>query len=716
MVLSVCTIFAGSFLLFLVQPMFARLLLPAFGSSAAVWVACLAAYELLLVAGYGYGTLFSRPGRHRRLGAAHVALLLLSAAWFAVLARRGPVLVDVPNAWAGVLLSVGAGVAVPYVLLSANATLVQAVAPSEKGAFWLYGVSNLGSFCGLLAFPFALEPGWSVGAQLEAFVAGLAVYALLVASLLAFEDSKVRRSEGSRLRPATCGARPAPRAAAQALWLAIPAVSCALLASTTAFVCSDVSPLPLLWAVFLGIFLLSYTAGFNAWAEKALPALAVLAAAAFFPLAALVRDACDFDCSTLELLVKVKRTGLPAFGAVLLFLHAWLFSLRPGRDRLGRYYLFNAVGGAAGGLLAGVAAPQLFAGFGEYRWALRAAVLLLSLWAADAAIPGAAALFSRAGKGRRFRPACAILAILVLAVFSRAAAGWFGAEYPGVVRRGRDFYGALVVADGRPFGRSEGRMLLNGRTHHGYQVARPARDRLVPTTHFGETGGGLAVRLWRERNPGRPMRLACVGLGIGTMAAWAEPGDEFRFYEISPEDVRIARDPSLFTFLSECRGSVEILEGDGRKLLEAEEAAGEPGWDVLLVDAFSGDSIPLQLVTDEAFDLFRRRLAPGGVLSANVSNWQVDLLPVLKRQAGRLGLPAVGIVGSGSDERYLDNTVWVHFSDLWTGGGGALAIALPTGAAPVSWARVPDGPAVTDAKGSLLPFLTDRVRDALLSF
>jgi hypothetical protein len=255
------------------------------------------------------------------------------------------------------------------------------------------------------------------------------------------------------------------------------------------------------------------------------------------------------------------------------------------------------------------------------------------------------------------------------------------------------------------------------------------------------------------------------------MAVWAEPGDTFAFYEISSADIRIARDPSLFTFLSDCKGTVEIREGDGRKVLEAEDAAGAPGWDVLEIDAFSGDAIPLQLISDEAFDLFRRRLAPGGILSIHVSNWQFDLLPVMKRQMERLGFAAVATIGPENGSRYLDETIWVHYShagtaataqrpaatadassDIADGGDvdeaesdstaknelfslfpsleppkqkkpeptplalGDYTLVLPPRAAQIPWDRVPDGPAVTDAKGSLLPLMTDKVRDALFSF
>ncbi len=772
MFLAILTIFTGSFLLFLVQPMFARMLLPEFGSSAAVWVTCLAAYELFLVAGYGYGILFSRPGGAcRTAGALHAGLLLLSAVWFVVLALRGPVVVAASNSWAGVLLTVSACIAVPYVLLSANATLVQSKAPFGKGAFWLYGISNLGSFCGLLVFPVFLEPNISVTGQMFLFAGGLAVYTALV-SILVFcapgtcDSARAERTVGGgaeagreavqrRCEGVSCGVSFVPLILRQAAWLVIPAVSCALLTSATAFICSDVSPLPLLWVMFLAIFLLSYTIGFNSLAEKALPLLAAAAALSLFLLASLSLDAYEFKYKTLDLLGKVKRYGLFSFAVVLVFLHTWLFSLRPGRDRLGRYYFFNALGGSAGGLLAGIAAPQVFTKITEFPVAVSACAVMILIWAAVSLLPYIRGLLS--GADKKSIPVLPVLAAALVLCFAGVIPDMFRADYPGVVCRVRDFYGSLAVIDGQKFGKSEGRILLNGRTHHGYQVRSPEIDMLKPTTYYGETGGGMAVKAWRERHPGRNMRFVSIGLGAGTMAAWAEPGDLFAFFEISPADIGLACDPEMFTFISGCRGRVEILEGDGRKLMEAEERSGAPKWDIIEVDAFSGDAIPLQLISDEAFELFLRRLAPDGILAVHISNWQFDLLPVMKRQMSRLGLDAAATIAPMDAQRYLQETTWVFFSrrsgdtgaELGSAsasgpqqdsGGDALqdgirsifgaarkadplsvpvggyVLELPIEKMLIPWSTVGDCEPVTDAKGSMLPLMEKTMHDALLSF
>ena len=173
----------------------------------------------------------------------------------------------------------------------------------------------------------------------------------------------------------------------------------------------------------------------------------------------------------------------------------------------------------------------------------------------------------------------------------------------------------------------------------------------------------MAVEAWRRRNPGKPLRMGIVGLGVGTMATWAEPGDEVTFFEISPEVIRVATNPSLFTYLSKCKGSVHVVEGDGRRLLAEEERTSAPKWDILEIDAFSGDSIPMQLVSDEAFDLYRRRLAPGGLLGLHVSNWQFDLLPLLKRQRDRLDMDCEVTTGAEDPAMLLDETVWAWYAE-----------------------------------------------------
>ena len=762
--LATTTIFSGSFLLFLVQPMFARLILPDFGSSAAVWVTCLAAYEALLVAGYAWGAKLASVRKRRSWPlTAHVAGLFAAAAWIALLAARGPVVIETENAWTGVVLTVCACVAAPYVLLSANATTVQALFPAGKNPFWLYGVSNLGSFCGLMAFPLVLEPEFPVNAQLGMFAVGLAAYASLVVALARCAE-RTASSWNAEAGVQNCRARRG--AFVHILWIAIPAASSALLASMTTFVCADVAPLPLLWVVFLGVFLLSYVLGFNTLAEKALPALGMASVLAMFPLAGLVETATDFSLTSLDMLCKVESIGIAAFGIVLLFLHTWLYSLRPNREQMGKYYLFNAVGGSIGGIFAGIVAPQVFDRIAEYPLSLFVSSTLVGAWAASAAAQVAMMIGKRllgfpvkrlsdgglSGYTASLRSPlsmfCPMLVLALVLFWAMVSPKLFRCEVPGTIRTGRDFYGALAVVEGQKIGGGEGKMLLNGRTHHGIQIAVPQSDKMVPTTYYGDTGGGIAVKAWRAAHGEAPMRFASVGLGVGTMAAWASPGDKFEFIEISSEVIGMASDPSLFTFLAECAGDLEIKCGDGRKILENEAEADDKPWDILEIDAFSGDAIPMQLITDEAFDLYLDRLAPDGILAVHASSWQFDLLPVMKRQMERLGLDAVATVGLEDRTRYLDTTQWVFFSrkeptetkenkaqdpcelldTLFPGMGGTInrtqneprsvplgvnALPLPPGTRTVSWRLVANCSPITDTRGSLLQLIDQGVKNAL---
>lgn len=731
--LPTASIFSGSFLLFLLQPMVARAMLPTFGGSAAVWTTCLAAYEVLLLAGYGWGAAISgaKGKRKRTLCRMHILGLATGGAWILANAFRG---MAAPHTGLGTaadaLATATAFVGFPYVLLSANSTLVQALATDRAGKvpYWLYGVSNLGSLFGLVAYPFALEPFVPVKAQIFLLGIGTLGLAFLLFLLVSVRPDAESGSQPPPGKPATAKTDRWRIVA----WTAIPAASCALMTATTTLVCSDISPLPLLWTVFLGLFLLSYAVGFTPLAQRALPALGTAAAVSLFPLASLAADAPNMDIMTPVLLLKVQRIGIPAYAATLLFLHAWLYALRPGGNALlGRYYLCNAIGGAVGGIFAGVVAPAAFRAITEYPISLVACAALVAAWTATG---------GKTPKGVR------IAVGALLALFAAMSPSWFSVEPVGSAYRGRDFYGTVTVKKGQRFGPGLATELFHGRTRHGVQAETPDADRQNPTSYYGDTGGGMAIAAWRNLNPGRTMRVLSIGLGAGTMAAWAEPGDEFAFFEISPEVIRVATDPGLFTFLSDCRGSVKVTEGDGRMLLEKDERDGAEPWDVIEIDAFAGDSIPMQLVSDEAFDLYRRRLAPGGILGLHVSNWQFDLRPLLKRQRDRLGMECLVTTGAESGAKRLDETVWAWYAEKsndptrqepkemtvcdgdtgvdvfaeWIGSArkakdvrlGRHFFHLPPGTTTESWIGVPDAPPITDSAGSMMPYVSERVRQA----
>ncbi len=685
------TIFLGSFLLFFVQPMMGRMLLPSFGGSAAVWTACLAAYQILLLAGYGYAHGLSRwpLNRQRRL---HGCLLALAVAWMCgLLALRGWLLPQVGGSSVPlleVLACVVLGVGLPYVLLAAGSSLLQAWLAQrgdDRGVYGLYAVSNLGSLLGLFAYPLAVEPQVPLTWQLAGWTAGLLVYALLVV-VVARRPASSSTPEAAASGAAECGSRvsstPDPRPAIfpvalsrSWLWFALPACSSYLLVAVTNHLSLDVEPVPLMWVFLLGAFLFSYTLGFSGWAHKALPLWVCLAAAALGVQSAYGIKAARGG----SFLVEMLRGG-----AVLLlagtFLHSWLFRIRPHTSRLTAYYLGIAAGGACGGAAASLLSPLLFRQVLEYPLALVfcAALVAWFVWRMNHR--------ELAGLNEAMLLVC--LAVPLLLAWQLAGRGH------DVIYRARNFYGALRVTE--PPNSFRQHSLLNGETMHGLQSLHPRLSRLG-TTYYGPLGGGLAL----SQHPAftnRALRVGIIGLGAGTLAAYGRTHDVYRFLEINPQVVAVAGNTNLFTYLADCPAQVQIAVGDARKTLTAEAARREPRYDVLVVDAYSGDAIPIHLATREAFQLYLQRLAPDGILAVHISNWHIDLLPLCKAMGRDLNLCLLGAVSDPQPGRLTTAAHWV----LMTRTPLPMAGQVRPHVRQVDWAQVRDMRTPTDETGSLL--------------
>jgi spermidine synthase len=697
-ILMPLTIFLGSFLLFFVQPMMGRMLLPSFGGSAAVWTVCLAAYQILLLAGYGYAHGLARwpLNRQRRL---HGCLLALAVAWMCgLLALRSWLL---PQAGGSsvppleVLACVVLGVGLPYVLLASGSSLLQAWLAqrgADRGVYGLYAVSNLGSLLGLFAYPLAVEPHVPLTWQLAGWTAGLLAYTLLVvivaqpparsmqraASGGTPEEAIAHAEERGPRAPSTPDARQAifPGALSRAwLWFALPACSCYLLVAVTNHLSLDVEPVPLMWVFLLGAFLLSYTIGFSGWAHKALPLWVCLAAAALGVQSGHGVKAARGG----SFLVEMLRGG-----AVLLlagtFLHSWLFRIRPHTGRLTAYYLGIAAGGAFGGAAASLLSPVLFRQVLEYPLALVfcAALVAWFVWRLNHR--------ELAGLNEAMLLVC--LAVPLLLAWQLAGRGH------DVIYRARNFYGALRVTE--PPGQVRQHSLMNGETLHGLQSQHPRLSRLG-TTYYGPLGGGLAL----SQHPAftnRALRVGVIGLGAGTLAVYGRTNDVYRFLEINPQVVAVAGNTNLFTYLADCPAQVQLAVGDARRTLAAEDARRAPLYDVLAVDAYSGDAIPIHLATREAFQLYLRRLAPDGILAVHISNWHIDLLPLCKAMGRDLNLCLLGAVSDPQPGRLTTAAHWV----LMTRTPLPMAGQVVPHVRQVDWAQVRDMRTPTDETGSLL--------------
>ena len=609
------TIFLSSFLLFLVQPIIAKQILPWFGGSAAVWTTCLVFFQSVLLAGYAYADWTTRLGS-RRQAILHVALLVLSLACLPILASSGWKPQGDEEPILRILLLLGATIGLPYFLLSTTTPLLQAwywrrfrtVVP-----YRLFALSNLASLLALLGFPVLLEPafdlttlGWTWSFLFGGFALLCAGTAWLSMNGFAGEDQSMRE----RAAPLTVET--------QLRWLALAAMGSVMLLAVTNHVTQNVSSVPFLWVLPLALYLVSFILAFDhpRWYIRAVfvGALVILV-----PLMAWAIPSLD-----LRLAAPLYFVGL--FAACMVC-HGELARLKPDPAHLTRFYLMISLGGALGAVLVAIVAPLVLAGYFELGIALIAlgAVLVLI-------------------KKIRFIGVAVTVATAVFVVRGTQ-------EYTEGVRvMERDFYGVVRTVDHMipvPY-----RSMYHGGIMHGGQLLGDS-FRNTPADYFGPGSGyGRVFASLREIEPKQPLAVGVIGLGAGVIAAWMKPGDRLVFYEISPRVVEIAQ--REFTFLHDTSAKTEVVLGDGRLSLEREPPRG---YDVLGIDAFSGDSIPMHLVTREAMAIYLKHLKPDGVIVFQATNRFIDLLPVVKRVAAEFGLQALNVAdepesGDGADYWY----------------------------------------------------------------
>jgi hypothetical protein len=628
------TTFLSAFLLFQVQLIVGKYLLPWFGGTAAVWTTSLLFFQTLLFAGYCYAHWLVTRNPARRQAWIHAAVLLGSMTLLAWLGHewRAPILageswraaVSADPAWQVLcILLISAGV--PFFVLAATGPLMQAwLHRLEPGRvpYRLYALSNLGSALGLLAYPFLEEPLLRLTRQAWLWAGGFLVFAIFCA-LAAW---LTRRAPLSPSRPAANDGGPdaVPSVRLRASWLAIAACASLLMVATTSTICRDVAPLPLLWVAPLFLYLLTFVVCFQGetWYRRPVfaPLLVVATALACY---ALARD--------------VRITGVQEIGIYCLALfagcmvcHGELARLKPSPRHLTSFFLFLSAGGALGGLCAAIIAPRVFAGTWEYH------VALWGSWAVLVFSAGSA--LQRPAPRRPVLRACGYFALLALAATLVATAVL---RDRGTVEITRNFYGVLRVAWDRDYPNAHILELYDGNIVHGAQFADP-ESRNSPAFYGTESGVGVAI-LRHPRYAGGAagrLRIGVVGLGAGAMAAFARPGDTVRFYEINPDVVRLAR--SHFTYLSDTAATVEVVPGDARISLEDELRRGSPQqFDVLALDAFHSDAVPMHLLTREAFRTYLQHMrGRESILAVNVTGFNLDLSPVVLRLANEFGMCA----------------------------------------------------------------------------
>jgi len=628
------SIFLSSFLLFLVQPLIARIILPWFGGSASVWTTCMLFFQVLLLAGYGYAHLLNTRVAPRNQRLVHLSLLVASLATMPIVPAESWKPAGGEEPVLHILVLLGATVGLPYFLLASTSPLVQvwfSRARPAGNAYRLYAVSNLASLLALVGYPFVVEPVLTGGSQLHGWSWLYAAFALLSGFLAWTTPAPVSRPHvlgggaGDEASDATGRVR-------VWLWMGLAATGSVLLLAVTNHLTQNVASIPLLWLAPLTLYLLSFIVAFEGkdlYRPRLLWPLVLLWLGA---MAWLLVDA-DFRFDLgLQLAVF-----LPGLFLGCLFCHGELYRTRPHSGELTRFYLILSAGGAFGGLLVAVVAPLSFHGYYELGAGLVAFALLALM------------RFSGLGRLPRYSAAVVLIAVSACAIFDATR------DQEGVRYVARGFYGVLKVKEygaGEP--ENHVRRLVHGTIMHGEQYVSGTR-RDTPTTYYSESSG-IAAAI-RSRGAG-PVRIGVIGLGTGTLAAYGRPGDVYRFYDIDSRVVQVAR--REFSYLSDSKAEVEIVIGDARLQLERE---APQKFDVLAVDAFSSDAIPVHLITREAVNGYLRHLAPDGIVVFHISNRFLDLAPVVGGIAEELGLRAVKILDRpDEDDAYKSQSDWILVS------------------------------------------------------
>ncbi|MDR3771882.1 MAG: fused MFS/spermidine synthase [Terracidiphilus sp.] len=621
-------VFLASFLLFLVEPIAAKQLLPVFGGSAAVWITCLVFFQTALLVAYLYAHWLA----HRSHWILHFALLLLAAAaaiaWATQTVDPGRAAQHPVSA---IFAALGLSIGLPFLMLGATSPLLQvwlARIETRGIPYRLFALSNLASLLALALYPTVIEPHITLQAQRLIWCCGFAAFAL-VSAILTWRTSTASSARAPSKAGDESAITPAP-AVHKLLWVLLPMGAAMQLAAVTSYLTQNIAAIPLLWILPLAVYLITLILAFQF--PRLLPR-GIIVRFLVVMLAGLGYMLSQVDVSV-PLRIGLSFFLIEVFFACL-FCHTEAYTLRPKRTSESTlFYLLFAAGGALGAFLIGIASPLLF----SFNYDLALTFFITALLALAVTWSG--------GWAQRLLWTTASILLLVLVLMLHVA---YQRDTPLAVR---NFYGSLRVRQSLAAhpGATQ-RTLTNGTIQHGTQIFT-AELRRTPTTYYAEDSGvGLALRFCCQ---GRSRNIGVVGLGVGTIAAYGKTGDRIRFYEINPAVTPIAQ--NLFTYLRESGAEISIVEGDARSSLAKEQAQN---FEVLVVDAFSGDAIPLHLLTAQAVELYKRHLAPGGILAFHISNQHVDLEPEIALLARDAGMDVRRVSSFANEQRGEFTATWM---------------------------------------------------------
>jgi hypothetical protein len=654
MIIYAATVFVSAFLLFLVQPMLAKFILPWFGGSPGVWTTCLLFFQVLLTAGYGLSHILVKKLSLRRQAFTIFALLLLTIASLPITPSKIglPESISAPT-WHIIKLLLGS-VGACYFLLSSISPLMQAWfsnAKPQHSPYRLYTLSNIGSLIAIAGYPFIIEPSLGLSIQTKFWACLYLLFAVLCGICAIRQWNAPQQPQP----PSTAGAEAAGRNSAapvswtdRCMWLFLAALSSSMLMATTNQLCLDVAVVPLLWLLPMALYLLSYILCFHSerWYSRIGFGIA---------LAVALGQTCWIMKSGIfvTLPLQILSFSFTLFVCCMVC-NGELVRLKPAPQRLTSFYLLLSAGGALGGIFVSLIAPHIFRGYWEFHIGLIGTALAFLI------------VLFRDRNGRLYagspRWAWSLLCLYFVALIF-VLNYQIDASLKAVTVR-RNFFGTLRILDDKPGDPDKHRVILmHGRIEHGYQY-RAMDKRYWPTSYFGpSSGAGVAIGFHPRRlDPNqRHLRIGVVGLGTGTLSAYGEEGDYIRFYEINPDVIDLC--DRYFTYRQDSAAKIDVVLGDARISMEKEKSRQEPGnFDVFAVDAFSSDAIPIHLLTRECYRNYWYHLKKDGILAMHISSRYFNLGPVIRGLASldsERGVQAFLVDDEGSLQQKTDASSWV---------------------------------------------------------
>ena len=640
MILYAITIFLSAFLLFQVQPLIAKIILPWFGGSAAVWAAALLFFQLSLLAGYAYAHALIKFTKARTQLIVHGTLLVASCALLPILPNASWKPTAIGDPTLRILELLGATIGLPYFLLSSTSPMLQAWYVRKTGSgvpYRLFALSNFGSMLALLSFPFVVEPNVASRQQAYYWSGAFVVFAAfcLITAWASREESAVKPAAADTAAPVSTER---PSGGQLLLWVSLAACASSLLVSITNHMSQNVAPIPLLWVVPLAIYLLTFILAFES--DK------IYQRWIFLPWVAPALGWMAYALYAGEGNFHIKYS-IPIFCIGLFFCcmlcHGELALRKPAPQHLTLFFLMVSLGGALGGIFVAIIAPRLFNSYLELPIGLVACAILAVI-----------VLFNL-----ELGPTLLWAVRFALAIGVGLLAGYLirkeVADRKGYHLFARNFYGELRIRDDDVGQEYAIRNLLHGTINHGSQRLNPEHRYEVNSYYAPSSGIG---RTMAAKQALGPIRYGVVGMGAGVMTGYCRAGDYVRVYEINPL-VPSLSDRAEFTFFSHCAGDKQVLMGDARLTMEAQVTKDPPNYDVLVIDAFSSDAIPVHLLTKEVMQLYFKLLKPDGVLAVHISNRYLDLAPVCERGAEFVGKKATVVADDAQENTFANSTTWV---------------------------------------------------------